>query len=125
MTFGTKLIQFRKNKKLSQRDVADYIGVSQTAYSEWEADKVSFQVKFLSKLAEIFEVHPSEIIEGKKEEKGKNKLPQTNHNNAATEMETNKNYSRDFYMELIKTKDELIQLLKEENQSLKLKNKKQ
>ena len=39
----------------------------------------------------------------------------------AVEIEYSKNYSRDFYMELIKTKDELIQLLKEENQSLKLK----
>ena len=89
-------------------------------YSEWEADKVSFQVKFLSKLAEIFDVYPTDLLAGRKEEKGMNNQPKINQLKAV-EIEYSKNYSRDFYMELIKTKDELIQLLKEENQSLKLK----
>ena len=115
MTIGTKLIQFRKIRKLSQRDVADYIGVSQTAYSEWEADKVSFQVKFLPLLAELFGIDPIKLLPNLSSEKT---VPNQDKKKPGMEGVTSEHdlvYSRELITDLIK---ELIQLLKEENRVL-------
>ena len=61
MTIGTRLRKCRERKRLSQREVAEHLGVSQTTYCNWECDVASFQVKYLLPLAQLFEVSILEI----------------------------------------------------------------
>jgi transcriptional regulator with XRE-family HTH domain len=62
MTWGTKLITYRKKLRLSQYEVAEQVGVSQAAYSTWEADTVIYKVNYLPKLAKAFGVSPVDLI---------------------------------------------------------------
>lgn len=39
MSFGERILELRKNQKLSMRYVADYIGCSAAAVNDWEKDK--------------------------------------------------------------------------------------
>jgi len=56
MTFGTKLHKLREKSRLSQQEVADFIGVSQNTYIRWESDLSTFKIEYLPKLAEAFKV---------------------------------------------------------------------
>jgi transcriptional regulator with XRE-family HTH domain len=55
MTTGTKLKLLRENKRLSQEELADAVGVTQTTIGNWEHGK-SIKHDYISKLAEAFEV---------------------------------------------------------------------
>lgn len=46
----------RKAKKLTQIEVADYIGLAQSSYSAWESGKTKIDDVSLKRLAELFEV---------------------------------------------------------------------
>lgn len=39
MTFGERLVQLRKEKKISQKDFAAILGISPTRLNYWEKDK--------------------------------------------------------------------------------------
>jgi len=56
MTFGTKLHKLREKSRLSQQEVADFIGVGQNTYSRWESDLSTFKIEYLPKLSEAFKV---------------------------------------------------------------------
>ena len=70
MEIGKNLKKLRESKKLSQQDVADYIGVERKTYMSWETDKSGVSSEFIPKLAEFFNVEigvlfrkkPSEIV---------------------------------------------------------------
>lgn len=51
-----RLKEARKNARLSQQKVADYIGVSQNTYSYWENGKYNIDNDALKKLSELFNV---------------------------------------------------------------------
>lgn len=51
-----RLKEARKNARLSQQKVADYIGVSQNTYSYWENGKYNIDNESLKKLSELFNV---------------------------------------------------------------------
>lgn len=51
-----RLKEARKNARLSQQKVADYIGVSQNTYSYWENGKYNIDNESLKKLSELFDV---------------------------------------------------------------------
>lgn len=46
----------RKNARLSQQQVADYIGISQNTYSYWENEKYNVDSESLKKLSALFNV---------------------------------------------------------------------
>ena len=46
----------RKAKGLTQKEVADFIGISQNNYSYWENGKVKIDNGSLQKLADFFDV---------------------------------------------------------------------
>ena len=62
------LKQFRKNKGVTQQDIADYLGVTRTAYSRYEAGTRQPDTKTLQKLSEFFSCTIDEILAEKQSE---------------------------------------------------------
>ena len=55
MTIGAKLKKLREQKRYSQQDIADMIGVSQRTYSNIESDKSDISIDKLAELSKILE----------------------------------------------------------------------
>ena len=51
-----KIIELRKNKLLTQKKLAELLGIDQTSVSHWERDKATPDILNLIKLANIFNV---------------------------------------------------------------------
>jgi transcriptional regulator with XRE-family HTH domain len=62
MKFGTNLCKHRKNKKLSQTDIASQIGTHQSTYNAWESDKTALPAEFFIKLAYAFDVDLQDLV---------------------------------------------------------------
>ena len=56
MTFGQKVSKLRKEKRLSQINVADAVGVSRDAISRYERDDIIPSVENAKKIAKILNV---------------------------------------------------------------------
>ena len=54
--FSRNLIELRKLNKLTQRDVARHLGISQPAYTRYENGKSEPTIENLIKLADLFDV---------------------------------------------------------------------
>lgn len=52
-TLGTKLGRLRREKKLTQEQIAEKLNVSQNAYNKWENDKAKPSMENIVKLAEF------------------------------------------------------------------------
>ena len=116
MTFGTKLHKLREKSRVSQQEVADFIGVGQNTYSRWESDLSTFKIEYLPKLAEAFKVEPTGLIP-----QGTTIKIINNHDNKDTSVngfEINMD-ARELYKDLLSSKNEVIRLLREENDRLK------
>ena len=62
--FGNYLVHLRKNKDMSQKELAEKLDVSNKTISRWETG-VSFpDITYLNKMCEIFDVSLSELIDG-------------------------------------------------------------
>lgn len=59
---GEKIKKFRESKNLSQEFVADYLGISQTAYSRIESNQTKLTSERISSLASLFEVPEHEFF---------------------------------------------------------------
>ena len=53
----TNIEKLRDEKDLLKKEVAKYIGVVESVYSEWENEKLSISTKRLYQLADFFEVN--------------------------------------------------------------------
>ena len=62
------LISLRKQKKVTQQDVADYLDISRQAYSNYETGKRSPDIEILIKLSDFFSVSIDYLV-------GKEKKP--------------------------------------------------
>jgi transcriptional regulator with XRE-family HTH domain len=56
MSLGQKITKVRKEKKLSQVDVASFVGVSRDAISKYERDDIIPSVENAHKIAKVLEV---------------------------------------------------------------------
>jgi DNA-binding XRE family transcriptional regulator len=54
MTIGEKLKECRKNKKMTQQEVAELLNIKQATYNGYENDKHLPDIKTLIKLADIY-----------------------------------------------------------------------
>ena len=54
--FGARLREVRKIKKLTQKELAEQIGIKQNSYSDWETGKNEPSIENLVKLADLFDV---------------------------------------------------------------------
>lgn len=62
-SLGTKLCQLRRLKNLSQQEVADRVGVCQSAYCAWESDKSMPNIKYFQALSLVLDIDISYVIE--------------------------------------------------------------
>lgn len=64
--FAENVKQLRKERKLSQGDLAKALGVTQQCVSEWELAKTEPTLTYLWKMADLFEI-PIDVLCGRKE----------------------------------------------------------
>lgn len=62
MTNGEKLRALREGKSLSQKEVADRLGIERTTYVKYETDSAGISRKNLEGLADIFKVSTDYIL---------------------------------------------------------------
>ena len=76
-TLGMMILTLRKEKGMTQLELAEKMGVTDKAVSKWERDLSFPDINSIPKLAEIFEVSVDELMQVKTETKesiGKNKV---------------------------------------------------
>ena len=66
-TLGMMISSFRKEKGMTQIELAEKMGVTDKAVSKWERDLACPDVSTLPKLAEIFDVSEDELMQCKAE----------------------------------------------------------
>lgn len=69
MTFGESLKQHRKEKNLTQEQLAEQFQVTRQTVSKWELDQAMPEVGKLVEIAEYFEISLDEILIGQKPDK--------------------------------------------------------
>ena len=69
MDLAEKIQKLRKQKGLSQEQLADKLGISRQSISKWEADQASPEIDKIVKLSEIFEVSTDYLLKDKSEQK--------------------------------------------------------
>ena len=67
MAIGQNIADLRKSQNLTQRDLADKLGVSQSHIARWETEKSQPRKKALEELAEALSVSIEELLAGGKE----------------------------------------------------------
>ncbi|MBR4429961.1 MAG: helix-turn-helix domain-containing protein [Clostridiales bacterium] len=65
MSLGTNIKQLREERGLTQEQIADNIGITFQAVSSWERDEYKPDTEKLIKLAELFDVSVSALVEEK------------------------------------------------------------
>ena len=65
MTIGKRIAFLRKEKGLTQEELANHMGISPQAVSKWENDQTCPDISALPKLARLFGVTVDELLEGK------------------------------------------------------------
>lgn len=73
-TFGMMISSLRKERGMTQLDLAQKMGVTDKAVSKWERDLSFPDVNTLPKLAAIFEVSVDDLMQVKTETKENNKF---------------------------------------------------
>ncbi|MBQ7123218.1 MAG: helix-turn-helix transcriptional regulator [Oscillospiraceae bacterium] len=61
----TMLKKFRKQRKLTQRDLADALHISQTSVSKYERGESEPDLEMVIRMADFFEVSIDEFVRGK------------------------------------------------------------
>lgn len=67
MSLGQRLIELRKEKHLSQEEVAEKLNVTRQTVSKWETDQSSPDFDKIVPLCELFEISTDELVTGRKE----------------------------------------------------------
>ena len=75
MTIGKRIALLRKEKGLTQEELATHMGVSPQAVSKWENDQTCPDISALPKLARLLGVTVDELLEGKTETTAVRVLP--------------------------------------------------
>ena len=69
MSLGEKLLDLRKEKHLSQEEVADKLNVSRQTISKWETDQSTPDFDKIMPICELYGITTNELLTGKKQEK--------------------------------------------------------
>ena len=75
MTIGKRIALLRKEKGLTQEELATHMGVSPQAVSKWENDQTCPDISALPKLSKLLGVTVDELLEGKSETPAVRVLP--------------------------------------------------
>ena len=74
MTFGERLYELRKNKNISQEELAELLDVSRQSISKWENDKAYPEMTRLLFMSEYFEVSLDYLMRGTDSDESNNDL---------------------------------------------------
>lgn len=64
--FSSFIAELRKEQGLTQKELADRVGVSDKAVSKWENGKNYPDIEIMQSLGEIFKVSVSELLQGER-----------------------------------------------------------
>lgn len=67
-TIGNRISKFRKEKHMTQEELANLLGVSSQAVSKWETDTSCPDISLLPQLAKALGVTIDELVTGKNDE---------------------------------------------------------
>ncbi|WP_428231164.1 helix-turn-helix domain-containing protein [Flavobacterium sp.] len=76
---GNKLKILRKNKKLSQEQLAEYLHISQSAYARMENGESHTWAIHILKICKIFEITPDELLKVDANKKEMSSISSANH----------------------------------------------
>lgn len=62
MEFKNRLKKIRRDKKMTQKNVYERLGVSPNCYASWEQGRTQPDIEMIKKLCEIFEVSADYLI---------------------------------------------------------------
>lgn len=62
ISIGEKITQLRLSKGMSQKDVAEVLGVGQTIVAYWEKGEREIKATVVAKLADLYNVTPSYLM---------------------------------------------------------------
>ena len=62
MEIGNKLKKYREDKKMTQKEIAEILGVEPATISKYESGLIEPNLEYLKKLSEIFEVTIDELL---------------------------------------------------------------
>lgn len=62
MTIGSTIKALRRAKNLTQEDLAEYLGISPKAVSQWECERTAPDISMLAPLASIFDVTADRLL---------------------------------------------------------------
>lgn len=65
MSLGENLVRLRGEKRLTQEELADRLGVSRQSVSKWESDASVPELDKLIRLSEVFGITMDELVKGK------------------------------------------------------------
>ncbi len=65
MKIGERIIQILKNKNLTQKGLADYVGIKQSTISDWKGKGTSPSSEYIIKISEYLNETPYFILTGK------------------------------------------------------------
>ena len=70
MSIGTTIKRLRRERDITQEQLAEYLGISTGAVSQWECDRTAPDITQLPLLASVFDVSADELLEidGKKKD---------------------------------------------------------
>ena len=88
-SIGNFLSELRKEKGLTQKEIADFLNVSDKTVSHWECDKYSPDISVIPVLAEFFGVTCDEILRGER------KVPEDRESITCEIAEDTANYTSD------------------------------
>lgn len=66
MEFGKRIIELRKNKGMTQEDIAELFDVSRQTVSNWENSKSYPDITLLYKISEEFNISLDELMKADK-----------------------------------------------------------
>ena len=69
MNIGEKLYELRKEKNLSQEEVADKLNVTRQTVSKWETNQTTPDFDKIMPICELYGITTEELLTGKKKEK--------------------------------------------------------
>ena len=69
MNIGEKLLQFRKQKGLSQDAVSKKLNVPKSKLSKWEKNELRPEIDDVLKLCDIYEITPNDLLAADKKRK--------------------------------------------------------
>ena len=67
-TIGNRIAKFRKEKNMTQEELANLVGVSSQAVSKWENDASCPDISLLPRLCEVLGITADELLTGKNNE---------------------------------------------------------